>query len=172
MPITASFTASQTLGLPSIITLTDTSTGSDATVTARRVYLQKADGTYLTPAGILTDYIVWPLDQASIDIDALDRDYALNIVVTHVTASGTAVASAAQLKVFAQHLELFDYTLTENEASDPRIVSDTRYFASRIELRVKLDAAANAIRYGNDIYGAQAMLDKAQFLMDRQNLYF
>lgn len=47
----ASFSVSQTVGLPDTVTLTDTSTGSDATIAARIVYLQKADGTYLTGSG-------------------------------------------------------------------------------------------------------------------------
>jgi len=48
---TASFSVSQTVGLPDTVTLADTSTGSDATIAARIVYLQKADGTYLTGSG-------------------------------------------------------------------------------------------------------------------------
>ena len=59
MPISPNFTATQSYNTPSIFTLTDTSTGTDATITQRRVYLLKANGTYLVPAGTLTNYIQW-----------------------------------------------------------------------------------------------------------------
>ena len=81
MALTPLFTSSQTVGLPNIITITDTSTGSDVLVTQRRVYLIKQDGTYLVPVGTTTDYIVWDYADVSIDIDALDKDYCLNVKV-------------------------------------------------------------------------------------------
>ena len=46
MPLVPNFTASQYSGTPSVITLTDTSTGSDVTITSRRVYLLQSNGTF------------------------------------------------------------------------------------------------------------------------------
>jgi hypothetical protein len=43
MPISPSFTASQSSGTPNIITLTDTSTGVDTAVTSRRIYLLQSN---------------------------------------------------------------------------------------------------------------------------------
>jgi hypothetical protein len=65
-------------------TLTDTSTGSDAGLTGRRIYLYKTDGTTIVPAGTSTEYILWPLVATigdTIEIDVLDKDYAISIVV-------------------------------------------------------------------------------------------
>ena len=55
MPLVPNFTASQFSGTPSIITLTDTSTGSDVTIAKRRVYLLQSNGTFLVPTGTTTD---------------------------------------------------------------------------------------------------------------------
>ena len=57
MPLVPNFTASQFSGTPSVLTLTDTSTGSDVTIAKRRIYLLQANGTMLVPAGTLTTYI-------------------------------------------------------------------------------------------------------------------
>jgi hypothetical protein len=79
MPLTPLFTVSQPNA--TTIRITDVSTGADAAITQRRVYLQQADGSYLVPTGTLTDYIEWNYLDASIDIDVLNTDYALLILV-------------------------------------------------------------------------------------------
>ncbi len=81
MALVNSFSQSQPVGAPSIITLTDTSTGSDSSITERRVYLRKSDGLFLVPPGTETDYIVWDYADATIDIDVLSKDRALLITV-------------------------------------------------------------------------------------------
>lgn len=48
MAIEVSFSVSQTVGAESIVVLTDTSTGSNAAIKSRVVYLRKTDGTFLT----------------------------------------------------------------------------------------------------------------------------
>ena len=81
MPLVPNFTASQYSGTPSVITLTDTSTGSDGTIAKRRVYLLQANGTFLVPAGTTTEYIEWDLVDVSIALDVLSQDSALSITV-------------------------------------------------------------------------------------------
>jgi hypothetical protein len=77
MPLTPNFSASQNYGTPSVITLTDTSTGSDGTIAKRRVYMLQANGTYLVPAGTTTNYVDWSLADTSISLDVLAQDSAL-----------------------------------------------------------------------------------------------
>lgn len=81
MALVPSFTASPQVGNPSVIILTDTSTGSDSNVTVRHVYLRKSDGNFLVPTGTTTDYIVWPYTDQTITIDVLEKDRALWITV-------------------------------------------------------------------------------------------
>ena len=77
MPLTPNFSTSQAVGEPSVITVTDTSTGSDAAIASRRVYLVDYEGNYVVAAGTTTAYTPWPLAQTSIDIDCLTEDMAL-----------------------------------------------------------------------------------------------
>ena len=81
MPFNPSFTAEQLYETPSILRVTDTSTGGDANIAGRRVYLRKDDGDYLVPNGTTTDYIEWDITESYIDIDVLDKDYALETKV-------------------------------------------------------------------------------------------
>jgi hypothetical protein len=82
MAFNPSFTVKQLYATPNILRVTDTSTGSDANITGRRVFLRKDDGTYLVPSGTTTDYIDFPLSLGSyIDIDVLDKDYAFEYKV-------------------------------------------------------------------------------------------
>lgn len=81
MPFIPSFTATQLYATPTILRIVDTSTGSDSNITGRKVYLRQANGSYLVPSGITTDYIDFPLGSDYIDIDVLDVDYALEIKV-------------------------------------------------------------------------------------------
>lgn len=58
MPLAPAFTVTQPSGNPAIVTLTDTSTGSDALVKSRVVYLQKNDGAFFTEADPATSVVI------------------------------------------------------------------------------------------------------------------
>lgn len=86
---TFSFTTSQVLGFPSQIIFTDTTSGGTGSSTERRIYLRKSDGTFLVPTGISTQYIVWAINLPTLVVDALDKDYALQITVEWVQVTNT-----------------------------------------------------------------------------------
>jgi hypothetical protein len=58
VPLSAAFTVTQPSGNPAIVTLTDTSTGSDALVKSRVVYLAQTDGTFLTISDPETSVVI------------------------------------------------------------------------------------------------------------------
>lgn len=90
MAFSPSFSVSQLVGSDSIISIVDTSTGSDGLITERHIYLRKADGSFLVPTGTNTDYIVWLKSEGdTINIDCLDKDYSLQIT----TEWGSAITS-------------------------------------------------------------------------------
>ena len=90
MAFIANFTATQYISVPNLIVFDDTSTGTDAAITTRKVYLQKSDGTYLVTSGTTTDYMLWPKSSGNtISYDVLDKDYALTITVEWVSATST-----------------------------------------------------------------------------------
>ena len=161
MPLVQSFSVSQTLGAESVLTIEDTSTGSDATITSRRVYLTKADGSYLTPDGTSTDYVEWDINDTTIDIDCLDKDYALQIVVHWLNATPSVVYSASELTLLTLYAKQFLYELTQRQAGNPVLVNDGDYFANKSELQTELDSAIQAVELASDQLGAQMCMDRA-----------
>jgi len=168
----ATFSAAQTIGLPSIVTLTDEHVGTDAAVTQRRAFLQTAAGTYLVPDGTTTDYVQWALASASISIDALPQDYALNITVQWLNVTNDVLYTKTILYDFTMYSETFYYGLTQNQSSYPTIVNDTNYYTNKMILRCSIDEANQAVTYGSDIFSSQSALDRAAYMIANQSNYF
>ena len=171
MALTPSFSVTQTFASPSVITLTDTSTGTDLTITSRRVRLVKSDGTYLVPTGTTTNYITWSYSFLFKDIDVLDRDYALDIVVEWL-AGTTVVYTVSTLYAFTLNSELFYYNLTQYIASNQIQIRNTNYYNYKMIYRVCIDETNNAVDFGADINSAQNALNRAYFLEQNQNIFF
>ena len=172
MPLTPSFSISQTLGLPGQFTLTDTSTGSDAAIEERRVFITKSDGTYWVPTGTTTDYIVWPYADASIDIATLDKDYAFSINVIWINDAGTPLYTSTQLTVFTMYNSDFEYSLISQEANGDASINNTNWLAGRMKLRLAIDDAANAISAASSIKNSQAANDRGTYLSENINLFY
>ena len=172
MPLTPNFTSSQFSGTPSIITLNDTSTGSDVTIASRRVYLLQANGTFLVPAGTTTDYVVWDLVDTSIDLDVLSQDSALSITVQWMSSTNTVVTSKTISFAFTAYNETFYYGLTESQVANSNLSASTNWYQTKLVLRVEIDSADQAITFASDIYSAQAALNRATYISTNQALFF
>jgi hypothetical protein len=172
MPLVPNFTASQYSGTPSVITLTDTSTGSDVTIASRRVYLLQANGTFLVPAGTQTDYIEWDLVDTSISIDVLSQDTALSITVQWMSGIDTVVTSKTISFAFTAYNETFYYGLTESQVANANLTASTNWYQTKLILRVEIDSADQAITFASDIYSAQAALNRATFISTNQAYFF
>ena len=172
MPLVPNFTASQYSGTPSVITLTDTSTGSDVTIASRRVYLLQANGTFLVPAGTTTDYIVWDLVDTSIDLDVLSQDSALSITVQWMSGIQTVVTSKTISFAFTAYNETFYYGLTESQVANSNLSASTNWYQTKLVLRVELDSADQSITFASDIYSAQAALNRATYISTNQAYFF
>jgi len=175
MPLTPSFSVSQTVGNPSVIVVTDTSTGSDGAVTSRRVYLEDYEGNYVVPSGVTTNYIPWPLSSPTISIDCLTEDAALQVTVQWLNVSNTVLYSSSSLEGFTLYNETFYYSLTQAQAmvSNPSyIAQDTNYYNNKMKLRLFIDSGNQAISIGNDITSAQICYDSATFIVNNQQNFF
>ena len=172
MPLVPNFTASQYSGTPSVITLTDTSTGSDVPIASRRVYLLQANGTFLVPAGNTTDYIEWDLVDTSISIDVLSQDTALSITVQWMSGINTVVTSKTISFAFTAYNETFYYGLTESQVANSNLTASTNWYQTKLILRVEIDSADQAITFASDIYSAQAALNRATFISTNQSYFF
>lgn len=174
MSFTPNFTASQNSGTPAIITLTDTSTGSDVAISSRQVFLLNATGTYTVPSGTSTNYIVWPYASSTIDLNVLTQDTALTITVNWLDSGGTILYTKTLSFGFQAFGENFYYGLTQSQVpiSNPNIAMSQNYYQNKMIFRVLLDSAAQAITYASDIYSAQTAYDSDQYMIDNQNFFF
>lgn len=172
MPLTISYAVSQNLLSATTMTVTDTSSGTDVSVTQRRILLQKLDGTYLVPAGTSTNYIQWSIANPSITMAVLLRDYALNITVQWLDVAGNVLYTSTSLYGFTLNLEQFFYQLTQYESSNPSVMNDRGYYDNKIKLRCAIDEAVNAVLVGNDIQSAQAAIERGYSLIMAQAKYF
>lgn len=178
MAITVSFTASQVVGSPENIVITDASTGTDVSAVNRRIYVTNAAGTYLVPSGTTTDYELFPLaDGATKTLsDILSQDTAANITLSYVDVSGNVVATGTILQGFTLYNETFYYSLTQAQAQQnqppPNIIQDSNYYGNKMILRVEIDSGNLALEYGSDITTAQGAYDRASYMVSKQSDYF
>ncbi len=172
MPLNPSFSISQPEGDSSVIIVTDTSSGSDTDITYRKVYLLKSDGTFLVPTGTTTDFIIWDYANASIEIDCLEKDMALQITIEWLNVSNSVLYSAPGLYGLTSYNETFDYNLTSILASNPLLVNDNSFRNNKTNLRLYIDAGNQAIEVGSDIEAAQLCYDEATKLRTSSQYYF
>jgi hypothetical protein len=170
MPFTPSFSVSITTD-PSSFTITDTSTGSDGSITTRQVFLNKADGTTLVPTGVATPYIPFPLSMGNtLNLTGiLPNDMALDIQVVWIATSNYQTDSAYLFNTFSKQ---FEYNLIQQQASKPNIINDFNYWGNLSKFQTLLDNAEQAIAEASDIYNAQLNLDILLYMITNQSLFF
>ncbi len=176
LPIVAytswSFLVTQSVGEPSTVTTTAVVAGTDGAVTQRRVYLQTDTGEFLVPSGTTADYTQWSIGAASIDIDCLDKDYALRIVVEWLDVNNAVLYSSEQFVGLTLYNESFDYLTTQLMAGNPLLVNDNNFWSNKAKLRTLIDSGNNAITFASDLYNAQQCYDAATELRtDSQYLF-
>lgn len=172
MPLVPNFSISQNYGSIDSFTITDTSTGSDAGLTLRLIYLQKYDGDYLVPDGTTTDYIVWPIGDSSLLIeDVLDKDYCLDITVQYFTGSSVTYTKT-RLVLFSAYSELFLRQLTQQVAANRLRLDQNNYWFNKLKLRTLIDDAEQAVTLLNDQTTATFCLDEAKKLTDNISAFF
>ena len=166
----ASFSASQDAGNITVATFTDTSTGL-VNPTGRLIYLRKFDWTYLVPNGTITDYIVWPIGDTTINIDVLDKDYCLDVTVQWLSGS-TSAYDVTNLVLFTAYSELFLRNLTMALAANRTLLTNKNYWENKEKLRCLVDDAEQAVALINDQTIATQCLDEAKKLTDNIQRFF
>jgi hypothetical protein len=176
MALTPNFTSIQSLSSPLVITLTDTSSGSDSSVSKARVYFIKSDGTYLKQDGQTRNYIELTCNGSGIfpttEISILDRDYALNVKVDWVNSGGSVLYTKTIAYAYTAYSETFDYGLVTSMASQPNLVDDQTFLSNKRKVRLLIDSANQAIDYGSDLTAAQFCLDDLYNIISNQSFYF
>jgi len=173
MAISPNFTASESLSTLSNVTFLDTSTGSDLTLTTRRIFCRLANGNWLTTAGESTTsaYEEWDYSDLSITLGLLTSS-----TTASVTVQWYAGATLTYTKTILCEWNLYDYLfafeLIQSQTATPSIVSDINYYSNFFIFITNLWNSECAVTYGDDLYSSQAALDKNQFLITNSNTYF
>jgi hypothetical protein len=173
VPLTPNFTGSQNSGTPSICTFADTSTGSDVSITQRRIFLLQADGTYLTGNGVI-NYDTWAYADASISLDVLSQDTALSVTVQWLDISNTVLYTKTISFGFDAFGQNFFYGLSDGQVpiTNPPVALSTNYYQNKLQFYCYLVSAEQAILYASDIYKAQINYDADQWMISNENYFF
>jgi hypothetical protein len=172
MAITPSFSISQSALNPALVVATDTSTGSDGAIVSRKIFVQKADGTYLIPAGVTTDFTVWPYADASITLDILSVDIGAVITVQWLDVSNAVLYTLTQEYPLAEFNKSFFYYLIQQQALTPGIIQDANYFSNLAVYWMNITGGIQAIEIGADVAAAQNCFDRATYMMQNQSKFF
>lgn len=172
MAIVENFTTSQTLGFPSQIVFTDTSTGSDGNIAARRIELVDSDGNFIVLPGTTTDYEVWPYADATITLALLTIDRAVNITVYWVDSDGATLYDKTVLTVFRLYSITYYIYLIKTQSSNIKLRENANFYLNEIRLLSSLQEAYDAVYYAGDISSAQAALTRAKQLVDAPANFF
>lgn len=171
MAFAESFSVSQSALSPSVVTLTDTSTGSDGAITSRVVYVSDSDGNYLTGNGTV-DYDVWDWADASIDLDILTENTAASIRVDWLNSVDTILYTVTDQYCLAQYTKNFLYYLVQMQANTVTVVQDSTYFSNLAQLWANLRGAINAIEVASDLSASQNCLNRCTKMENNQAKYF
>lgn len=173
MALTANFSSSEGLSNLDQVTFLDTSTGSDGGLTSRRIYIRLANGNWLTTAGESTTevYEVWSISDLSITLSLLSSSTTAYVTVKWMTGS-----IVTYTKTLLQEWDLYDYVflfgLLSVQTSAPARDSDTGYWSNTFKMITNLFQSENAVIKMDDLYSSQAALDRNQFFITNENLYF
>lgn len=165
MAFVPNFSISQSLGTPNICTFTDTSTGSDSAIVGKKIYMLKADGTYLV------DGRNWASNTQK-EINDLNRDYALYVTVNWLDGSLNILYTKSYAVDFTAYTSNFINELTQQETALPSIEFTVEYFESKGQLQTLLDDSNQAIALGADYKKSQVFLDQAYYIINNKNRFF
>jgi len=172
MPIVPSIAVSQLAATPQNITITDDSTGADAAISVRRVYIQTAQATYLVESGTTTDYEVWLYANSSITLDVLTQDECVDITVQWLNSSNVVLYTYQNQYPLAEYNKQFLVGLVAAQGLTPGIVQDTNYSGNIATFWTNIIAGINQVEFAADTAGGQNCFDRATYMRVNQANYF
>lgn len=170
MPFVTQFTVTQT-GDCSKFTVNDTSTynvEATGTFTARKLSIQKSDGTYLTVGAVTYNEWVWPFASGnSLELSGFNQDYSYQITLA-LTSSSPQVGSI-YTKTNAAALTCFTmsgfYTFANIMAVNPSLEKNYKYVKDVMRLFIEQESAKKAAIDG-DFQSSQDCLNRSKYIID------
>lgn len=174
MPIVPNFTAQESLSSNNLVTFTDTSTGTDLSLTNRRIYVRLANGNWLTTGGVQSTtsaYMDWSYSDVSTIIDLLTNSTTANVTVEWYAGS-TLTYTKTILIEWDLYDYLFLYNLLSAQTSSPSVNANQGYWPNSWLMCTNLFESEQAVELMDDLYSSQAALDRNQALINKENLFF
>ena len=169
MPISPAFTVGNNSSVQQQnFVVTDTSTGSDGTVTKFVLTIYDDSNTQIAGSPVTFTYT----PNATYNVSILTQDIAVNLVASWQTTGGAIQATTSQIFVFTGFLEWFYYGLIQQVAANNNLFRDRNFFANLSQLRTLIDSANQALNIGNSIFNAQAMILLGQYMVTNSNLFW
>lgn len=172
MSFSPSFDLGQNPASPNIVVAIDDSTGSDGAITQRRIFIQDAQGTYLVPAGTMTNYTQWAIGQGTISLNILTQNTAVTATVQWLDVSNNVLYTSTEQFPLALFGQQFLYYLVQLQGLTPSIPADTNYDANTAILWAAILGGINAVTINNDIAAAQNSFNRATYMQQNQSLFF
>lgn len=174
MALTVGFTTSQTLGESSYITITDTSTGTDASIVARKVYITDKDGNYYVEEGNEEDFTDWDDFPATttLSLDILTQDRALNVRVDWVASGDVVGYTLTQLQVYTLYSKSYFFDSIKAQSENNLLKEHANFFYNIIRLLISIKEAEDSQSLLNDITSAQAALNRAKQIVDNPSFLY
>ncbi len=173
MPITANFSATESLSTLANVTFLDTSTGSDVGLTSRKIFVRLANGNFLTTAGESTTSASedWDIGDTSITLALLSQSTVANVTVQWLTGSAITYTKTV-LTIWNLYDYIFSFGLIQSQTATPTIINDVSYYSKFFEFITNIWSSEAAVIYGNDLYSSSACLSRNQWLINNADNYF
>jgi|ERR1700760_1615724 len=168
MSFVASFIITPTADASTFV-ITDTSSGSDGSLTGRTISLFQSNGQLLVPP------IAWNISDSTYTYTGLQQDIALNIVVNWNSSNPLPSPSTytySLLNAFVKYGQDFIYGLTQDQLADPTLAQDNDWYTNKLTVICLIESALNAISNGESIMNAQYMIALYQQYINNKNYYF
>lgn len=170
MPITASFTASQSSDC-STFQITDTTNYSapetKAAMTSRYLYLYNADGTLYRTINFA--YATYPSDVVT--ITGIDKDYAftVNMEITPASPVVGSVYTASKVVALVCYSKVAFFERQNKMVVEPSLLNNTEYLKDSMKIVLGIEAAKNA-EADTDVLNSQNAIDRIKFITDNDAL--
>lgn len=174
MAVTASVGVSQSALSPSLVTLTDESTGVDATITKRRVYITNSAGEYLVESGNSNNYSEWNDFPATttLQLDILTEDTAVHLLVQYLTSANVVVTTFEDDYALSEYNKQFFYELWQQQSLSPGVVQDTSYYTNLANLWTAITGGIQCVEIASDLSASQNAMNVATNYRLNESLYF
>ena len=174
MPFITAFTVTQT-GDCTKFTVNDTSvytTEGTGTFIARRLTIQKSDGTYLTVGATVYNQYVWPFASGnSLEFTTIDKDYSFEITLAHTSnlPQPGSVYTKTDAAVLVCYTMSGFYTFAYNMTINPSLEKNYKYVKDVMRLWIEKESAQKAA-IDDDFQASQACLDRGKYIIDNLTL--